>query len=113
MQRCERNGSAHPACPIGHSPQTCGAVLRDVAEVDPLREYRGVVVDVLEVNLHVGVTHEALSALVLCKHGEPPLRPAIRLVSVQRLHRAEKEEVNVGDPLRSQSNVRFNKDAVY
>jgi hypothetical protein len=66
-------------------PRTCGAVLGDVAEVDPLREYRGVVIDVLEVDLDVGVTHETLPALVLGKHSEPPLRPAIRLISIQRL----------------------------
>lgn len=68
-----------------YPPQTCGAVLGDVAEVDTLREYRGVVIDVLEVNLDIGVTDEAFSTLVLSKHGEPPLWPAIWLISVQRL----------------------------
>lgn len=85
-------------CLVECSPQTCGAVLGDVAEVDSLREYRGVVVDVLKVNLDVGVTHETFSTLVLGKHGEPPLWSAIRLIPVKRLP-GEKGESR-GDPLR-------------
>jgi len=91
-----------PNCLIEYSPQTCGAILGDVAEVDSLREYRGVVVDVLKVNLDIGVTHESFSTFVLGKHGEPPLRSTIWLISVQRL-RGEKGESH-GDPLRSRSN---------
>lgn len=76
------------------SARTCGAVLRDVAEVDPLREYRGVVIDVLEVDLDVGVTHKTFPALVLGKHGEPPLRSAIRLISVERLSDRKKKRAD-------------------
>lgn len=64
---------------------TCCAVLSHVAGIDALGEQRRVVVHVLEVHLHVGVTHQTLPTLVLGEHCEPPLRSAMRLVSVQRL----------------------------
>jgi hypothetical protein len=50
-----------------------------------LREERRVVVDVLEVDLDVSVADEAVAAVVLREHGEPPLRPAAGLIAVQRL----------------------------
>jgi hypothetical protein len=52
-----------------------------------LREKRSIVVDVLEVDLHVGVSDEAVTALVLGEHCEPPLGPSIRLVPIQRLRK--------------------------
>ena len=64
---------------------TGGAVLGDVSVVDALGEEGRVVVDVLEVDLDVGVAHEAVAAVVLREHREPPLRPPRRLVAVQRL----------------------------
>lgn len=64
---------------------TSGSVFSDVSKVDALREEGCVVVDVLEVDLNVRVADKALAALVLCEHGEAPLRPTARLVSVQRL----------------------------
>lgn len=64
---------------------TSGSVFSDVSEVDALREEGCVVVDVLEVDLNVRVADKALAALVLSEHGEAPLRPTARLVSVQRL----------------------------
>lgn len=50
-----------------------------------LREEWSIIVDILEVDLDIRVAHEAIAALVLSKHGEPPLGPAIGLISVQRL----------------------------
>ena len=50
-----------------------------------LREERGVVIDVLEVDLDIGVADEAVAAVVLSKDGEAPLRSAARFVSVERL----------------------------
>ena len=50
-----------------------------------LREERSVVVDVLEVDLDVGVTDQAVAAVVLSEDGEAPLRSAAGFVSVERL----------------------------
>ena len=38
------------------------------------------IVDILEVDLHVGVAHEADAAFVLREHGEAPLRPSRGLI---------------------------------
>ena len=40
--------------------------------------------------MNVGVAHEAVTAVVLSEHREPPLRPAVGLVSVKRF-----EDVNL------------------
>lgn len=61
------------------------SVLSDISPVHPLREHRRVVVDVFQVHLHVSVADQALAAFVLCEHGEPPLRSAVGLISVQWL----------------------------
>ena len=61
------------------------AVLGDVSVVDPLGEERRVIVDVLQVDLHVGVANESVAAVVLSEHCEAPLRPTRGLVAVQRL----------------------------
>lgn len=50
-----------------------------------LREKWSIIVDILEVDLDIRVAHEAIAALVLSKHSESPLGPAIGLISVQRL----------------------------
>ena len=50
-----------------------------------LWEHRRVIVDVLEVDLHVCVPDESVAALVLREHGEPPRGPALGVVAVQGL----------------------------
>ena len=49
------------------------------------RELWSIIVDILEVDLDIGVAHEPIASLVLGKHSEPPLGPAIGLISVKRL----------------------------
>lgn len=66
----------------GHDHHAGRAVFGHVAEVDALREYGGVVVDVLEVDLDVGVADQAFATFVLGEDGEAPLRAAVRLISV-------------------------------
>ena len=67
---------------------TGGAVFRDVADVDAVREQRRVVVDVLQVDLNVGVTDQTLATFVLGEDGETPLRATVGLVAIQRLSNA-------------------------
>lgn len=50
-----------------------------------LREERCIVVDVLEVDLDIGVADQAVAAVVLGEDGEPPLRSATRLITVEWL----------------------------
>lgn len=65
--------------------RTSRPVFGHVSPVDSLREHRRVVVDVFQVHLDVGVTDQSLAAFVLRKHGEPPLRSTVGLISVQGL----------------------------
>ena len=37
--------------------------------------------------LNIGVSYKSVSALVLCKYCETPLRTSIRLVSIERLQK--------------------------
>ena len=50
-------------------------------------EERRVVVDILEVDLDIGVSDQAVAALVLGEHGEAPLGPPVRLVPIQGLNK--------------------------
>ena len=50
-----------------------------------LRKERSIIIDILEVDLDIGVAHEPIASLVLGKHSEPPLGPAIGLIPVKRL----------------------------
>ena len=69
----------------GHDHHAGRPVLGDVAVVDAVAEERRVVVDVLQVDLHVGVAHQSYAAFVLREHSEPPLRTTVRLIPIQRL----------------------------
>ena len=60
-----------------------------IVDESHLGEERRVVVDVLQVDLHVGVPDEAVAAIILCEDGESPLRPATRLVTIEWLKRID------------------------
>ena len=64
---------------------TSCSVFSDVSQIDSVREEGSVIVYVLEVHLDVGVTDQSVAAFVLGKNGEPPLRSAVGLVSIQWL----------------------------
>ncbi len=44
-----------------------------------------IVVDVLEVDLNIGVAHQPVTAVVLGKDGESPLGPATRFITIEGL----------------------------
>lgn len=100
--------------PYGEGPRSeaallaCCTVLGDAAPVELKRERGGVVIDVLEGELNVGVPHESLSTFVLGEGREPPLSLPVRRISVQGLHQPQQKpltfmtllqtnKLNVGD----------------
>ena len=48
------------------------------------KEWR-IVVDVLQVDLDIGVAYQPVATIVLGKDSETPLRPATRFITIQRL----------------------------
>jgi len=48
------------------------------------KEWR-IVVDVLQVDLDIGVAYQPVATIVLGKDSEAPLRPATRFITIQRL----------------------------
>ncbi len=55
--------------------------------VNHLWEEWSIVVDILEVDLNVGISDQSVSAVVLSEHSEAPLRSAARFVAIERLEK--------------------------
>lgn len=67
-------------------------VFRHIAQVDAVREEWRIVVDVLQIDLDVGVTHKSLAFLVLGEHGETPLGTSVGLIAIQWLFNRKKRQ---------------------
>lgn len=74
---------------------TSSSILGNIAEVHPLWEDGRVVIDILQVDLHICIAHQPFSSFVLSKHGEPPLGSTSGLVPVQRLEHKRKDKIRI------------------
>ena len=64
---------------------TCCAIFCNISKINSLRENGCIVINVLEVDLHISITNKALSTLILSEYCKSPLWSAKGLIPIQRL----------------------------